>query len=484
VGLGYIRLGQPLSTLSGGEAQRLKLSRHLRSDDGRRGRTLFIFDEPTTGLHFEDIRTLLGCLQRLVEAGHSVLVIEHNLDVVKTADWVIDLGPEGGDAGGQIVATGPPEHVTADDRSHTGRFLKAYLNGKGRLKTASPSVSQVAEPAAAYSARESARMIEIKGAREHNLKDIHLSLPHNQLVVLTGVSGSGKSTLAFDILFAEGQRRYLESLAPYVRQYMKIMERPDVDLVTGLAPTVAIEQRISHAGRRSTVATLTETYHFLRLLYSKLGTQHCPGCDRPLTAQTQAAIVEQVRDRYGHRPAKVLALKVLGHKELLERAVKKGFTEARIDGSLTRLTAGMALARYHEHTIELVAGSLPVRDLAAFIARSLDEGGGHICVIDGRGREEVFSLHGICPACGIGLEPLDPRLFSFNSKQGACPTCNGLGVTIADEEDEAVGESPVCRTCGGSRPRPWRSRSAVAPSGTWCNGPPARCSTSSAALSF
>ena len=295
VGLGYIRLGQPLSTLSGGEAQRLKLSRFLRSDDGRRVRTLFIFDEPTTGLHFEDIRTLLGCLQRLVDAGHSVLVIEHNMDVVKTADWVIDLGPEGGDAGGEIVAAGPPERVSADARSHTGRFLKIYLAGGSRLKCAAPAAGRVAETAAAYSAREPARMIEIKGAREHNLKDIHLSLPHNQLVVLTGVSGSGKSTLAFDILFAEGQRRYLESLAPYVRQYMKIMERPDVDLVTGLAPTVAIEQRISHASRRSTVATLTETYHFLRLLYSKLGTQHCPGCDRPLTAQTQAAIVEQIR---------------------------------------------------------------------------------------------------------------------------------------------------------------------------------------------
>jgi len=455
VGLGYIRLGQPLSTLSGGEAQRLKLSRFLRSDDSRRVRTLFIFDEPTTGLHFEDIRTLLGCLQRLVDAGHSVLVIEHNMDVVKTADWVIDLGPEGGDAGGEIVAAGPPERVSADARSHTGRFLKIYLAGGSRLKSAAPAAGRVAETAPAYSAREPARRIEIKGAREHNLKDIHLSLPHNQLMVLTGVSGSGKSTLAFDILFAEGQRRYLESLAPYVRQYMKIMERPDVDLVTGLAPTVAIEQRISHASRRSTVATLTETYHFLRLLYSKLGTQHCPGCDRPLTAQTQAAIVEQIRARYGRRPAKVLALKVLGrkgfHKELLERAVKKGFTEARIDGNLTRLSAGMALSRYHEHTIELVAGSLPARDLDAFIARSLDEGGGHISVIDGRGREEVFSLHGICPACGIGLEPLDPRLFSFNSQQGACPACNGLGVTIADEADEEAAESPVCRTCGGSR---------------------------------
>ncbi|MBI5579346.1 MAG: excinuclease ABC subunit UvrA, partial [Deltaproteobacteria bacterium] len=449
---------QPISTLSGGEAQRLKLSRYLRFDEGSGKRKLFIFDEPTTGLHFEDIKTLLGCLQRLVDAGHTVLVIEHNMDVVKTADWVIDLGPEGGEAGGEVVAVGPPEHVTADERSHTGRFLKAYLNGAGRLITAPSSGNRVSEPAAGYHPRPAARVIELKGAREHNLQDLSLTLPHNELVVLTGVSGSGKSTLAFDILFAEGQRRYLESLAPYVRQYMKVLERPDVDLVTGLAPTVAIEQRISHASRRSTVATLTETYHFLRLLYSKLGTQHCPGCGRPLTAQTQAAIVEQVRTRYGRRPAKVLALKVLGrkgfHKEVLERAVKKGFTEVRIDGTLTRPTPGMALSRYHEHTIEFVTGSLPAGDLEAFIARSLEEGGGHISVIDGRGREEVFSRHGICAGCGIGLEPLDPRLFSFNSKQGACPACSGLGVTIADETDEEAAESQVCRTCGGSRLKP------------------------------
>ena len=141
-------------------------------------------------------------------------------------------------------------------------------------------------------------VIALKGAREHNLKDIDLTLPHNEMVVLTGVSGSGKSTLAFDILFAEGQRRYLESLAPYVRQYMKILERPDVDLVSGLAPTVAIEQRVSHASRRSTVATLTEIYHFLRLLFSKLGTPHCTGCNRPLTAQSPQDILNQLNARY------------------------------------------------------------------------------------------------------------------------------------------------------------------------------------------
>jgi excinuclease ABC subunit A len=458
VGLGYIRLGQPINTLSGGEAQRLKLSRYLQSNNGAGKRKLFIFDEPTTGLHFEDIRRLLDCLQRLVTDGHTVFVIEHNMDVIKTADWVIDLGPEGGEAGGRVVSAGPPEAVAAEELSHTGRFLKAYLNGKGRLPSATVAVDRVGEPGAAYPNRPAAAVISLKGAREHNLQDLNLELPHNQLVVLTGVSGSGKSTLAFDILFAEGQRRYLESLAPYVRQYMKILERPDVDLVAGLAPTVAIEQRISHASRRSTVATLTEIYHFLRLLYSKLGVQHCPGCGRPLAPQTRAAIVEQVRRRFGRRSAKVLALKVLNrkgfHKEVLERAVKKGFAEARIDGTLTALTSGMALSRYQEHTIELVTGSLPTEDLEGVIGSSLAEGGGHISILDGRGQEAVFSLHGICPGCGIGMEPLDPRLFSFNSRQGACPACNGLGVQIAGEEDEAAADSPICAACGGSRLKP------------------------------
>ena len=298
MGLGYIRLGQPINTMSGGEAQRLKLSRYVGNGSGNLSRKLFIFDEPTTGLHFDDIGKLLAALQRLVDSGNTVLVIEHNMDVVKTADWVIDLGPEGGDAGGQVVATGPPAEVAKNKKSHTGRFLKAYLKGTGRLKRPNSSPAGVADSVASFPEPAISDAITIKGAREHNLKDINLTLPHNEMVVLTGVSGSGKSTLAFDILFAEGQRRYLESLAPYVRQYMKILERPDVDLVTGLAPTVAIEQRTSYASRRSTVATLTEIYHYLRLLYSKLGIQHCPGCGRQLTAQTQAAIVDQIRRRY------------------------------------------------------------------------------------------------------------------------------------------------------------------------------------------
>ena len=459
VGLGYIRLGQPINTLSGGEAQRLKLSRHVKLNGHAAGRTLFIFDEPTTGLHFDDIAKLLSALQQLVDNGNTVLVIEHNMDVVKTADWVIDLGPEGGDNGGRVVASGPPAKIARQKNSHTGQFLKAYLEGRGRLKRKKAAPQGVAESVSGFAALQPSETIALKGAREHNLKNIDLAVPQNELVVLTGVSGSGKSTLAFDILFAEGQRRYLESLAPYVRQYMKILERPDMDLVTGLAPTVAIEQRISHSSRRSTVATLTEIYHFLRLLFSKLGLQHCPGCSRRLSAQTRETIVKQIRKRYGKKSAIVLATRVFGrkgfHKDVLARALKKGFKEARIDGKLVALKEGMALSRYHEHTIELVVGNLPSKNLGRLVAEALKEGNGSLILLDDRGKEEVFSLSGICPTCGIGLEQLDPRLFSFNSKQGACPACGGLGVTgYSETEDVEPVETTVCEKCGGSRLRP------------------------------
>lgn len=460
VGLGYMRLGQPINTLSGGEAQRLKLSRHMKLQ--RSGESLFIFDEPTTGLHFYDIERLLAAMQRLTERGHTVLVIEHNQDVIKTADWVIDLGPEGGDGGGQVVVAGPPETVAGHAGSHTGRFLRSYLNGSQQVNT-DQGGHWMAESAAHYHPSAS---IDLNGAREHNLKNLDLTIPRNELVVLTGVSGSGKSTLAFDILFAEGQRRYLENLAPYVRQYMKILERPEVDLVTGLSPTVAIEQRISHASRRSTVATLTEIYHYLRLLFSKLGTPHCPGCGRPLTAQTRTAIVEEILRRYRNINALILAPKVAGrkgyHKEILSQAMKKGYEMARIDGELTTLTDGMALSRYHEHTIDILIGTINGRrtrsgKIERHVRRALDAGDGNLLMLDRRNRtEEIFSLHGNCPTCGIGVEKLDPRLFSFNSRQGACTTCDGLGETETHNESEPGDSSGhvTCPDCGGSRLKP------------------------------
>ncbi|MFH0845318.1 MAG: excinuclease ABC subunit UvrA, partial [Pseudomonadota bacterium] len=452
VGLGYIRLGQPINTLSGGEAQRLKLSRYLKSADGRP--RLFIFDEPTTGLHFEDIRKLLNAFDRLVTEGHTVLVIEHNMDVIKSADWVMDLGPEGGEEGGRWVAAGPPEAVAGNPASHTGRFLRQALSAKDRLRTPRPL------PLAPV--KKAGGAILVRGASEHNLRNLTVSIPRQKLVVITGVSGSGKSTLAYDILFAEGQRRYLECLAPYVRQYVKVLERPDVESISGIPPTVAIQQRTSYESRRSTVATLTEIYHFLRLLYSKLGRQHCPGCGRLFTSMTKEEMVDRIRARYQGKEATLLAPKIAGrkgfHRDLLLRSFRKGYREARIDGEMVPLREDLSLARYREHTIELVVGRLPApklehpleHPLEHLLDSGLQEGNGSIIVVDGEGREEVFSLRGICPACGIGLREPDPRLFSFNSKMGACPACEGLGM-IGEAEGNG-GE--ICPRCRGSRLKP------------------------------
>jgi excinuclease ABC subunit A len=438
VGLGYLRLGQPLSTLSGGESQRLKLAAAMGKET--KAHTLFLFDEPTIGLHFADVERLLQALQGLVDRGHSVVVIEHNMEVAKCADYIIDLGPEGGDEGGTIVAAGTPEEVAASSESRTARYLRAVLEQPSRLEPTLERLPMVAEASA-----NGRGLMRIIGAKEHNLQNLSLDLPRDRFIVITGLSGSGKSTLAFDILYAEGQRRYLDSLSTYARQFVKVLPRPNVDLLAGLPATVAIEQRLSRGSKKSTVATITEIYHYLRLLYAKVGVQHCTGCGRALSSLTREQIVDRIRRQLRGEEVRIMAPVVRGRKgiytELFRTARKLGFHEARIDRSFHSLSPTPSLARYQEHDVDIVIGRAGVsgrsaRQLADLVATALRMGGGAVVVHAGT-QEKIFSERLYCTYCGIGFETLDPRLFSFNSRQGACETCDGVG-SVATFEPETL----------------------------------------------
>jgi excinuclease ABC subunit A len=446
VGLDYLRLGQPVPTLSGGEAQRLKLAGHLARVHGvAKTGTLFLFDEPTTGLHFDDIAKLLRSLRKLVEAGHSLVIIEHNLDVIAAADWIIDLGPEGGEGGGAVVCVGTPDAVKQHAASHTGRALVEY----GRqLEELTQSSAQAKEDSVSRALDE---FIRIRNAREHNLQNLDVVLPRKQFTVITGVSGSGKSTLAFDIVFGEGQRRYLESLNAYARQFVQVASRPDVDAIHGIPPTVAIEQRTSRGGRKSTVGTLTEIHHFLRLLFVKLGIQHCPDCEAAIEPQSEEAIAARILREYRGQHIGLLAPLVINRKgvytDLARWAHNRGFDFLRIDGNYLPTRPFPRIDRFREHNIEL-----PVADVRVSVADeatlrtalhgALDHGKGVVHVISpleqlmsgGPMTQKVYSTKRACLSCGNSFPEPDPRLFSYNSRHGWCPACYGTGLRIADIE--------------------------------------------------
>jgi excinuclease ABC subunit A len=484
VGLDYLRLGQPVPTLSGGEAQRLKLAGYLaaaalpprpRAKNSRLAAPakavgkLLLFDEPTTGLHFEDVARLLRAFNLLLDAGHSLLVIEHNLEVIGAADWIIDLGPEGGVEGGQLVACGPPELIMATPGSHTGAALRSE-----RERAAAPAV----EPRRVQSLRikEPTRptAISVRGAREHNLRDLNVDVPRESFTVITGVSGSGKSTLAFDLLFHEGQRRYLESLNAFARQFVQPAARPDVDAITGLPPTVAIEQRASRGGLKSTVATLTEIYHFLRLIYVKLAVQYCPDCEIAIAPQSPEHIAAQLERSQRGKRIQLLAPLIAQRKgiytDLARWATARGVRELRVDGAFVPTEPFPRLKRFVEHTIEMPVAALKIgrdtgKELRSALAATLEAGNGVAHVLDNAGRVTIHSSRRACPNCARSFPEPDPRQLSFNSPQGWCLVCHGTGTNAEGFSAEQTGEesnwlatdaatASPCPACEGARLNP------------------------------
>ncbi|WP_425396289.1 excinuclease ABC subunit UvrA [Aeoliella sp.] len=446
VGLDYLKLGQPSPTLSGGEAQRVKLARELVKKST--GKTLYVLDEPTTGLHFADIELLLKVLHDFVDAGNTVLVVEHNLDVIKTADWLIDIGPEGGRDGGRVVVAGTPEEV-ADYargkkqkkdtlRSHTGEALIPILDG---THAANGSARKSTKRAA-----KETKHIEVRGAQQHNLRGVDVKIAREQFTVCCGPSGSGKTSLAMDTIYAEGQRRYVESLSSYARQFVGQMQKPALEHIEGLSPAIAIEQRSTGHTPRSTVGTVTEIYDYFRVLLARLGQPYCPDCEVPVGTQTVDDIVDKIiAEPEGTRLYLLAPVDIeVGEQydKLWKSLTDQGYLRVRIDGKTHSLDDIPAMTRRRKHEVEVVIDRISIKRegrarLAESVESALAVGKGVLRVAyadenvpEPRWQTKTHSQHLACESCGRSFTRLTPHNFSFNSSLGWCGACEGLGTQV------------------------------------------------------
>ncbi len=474
VGLDYIKLGQPAPTLSGGEAQRIKLARELSKRST--GKTFYLLDEPTTGLHFDDVNKLLRILHRLVDAGNTVLVVEHNLEVINSADYLLDLGPEGGANGGTIVAVGTPEQLAQVPDSYTGQALRGEFE-----KSGSPPNQNINIDGTEIDEKDE-NMITVRGAEQNNLKQIDIDIPHLTLTAFTGVSGSGKTSLALDTLYAEGQRRYIETLNTYARQFIGQMEKPKVKSIDGLSPAIAISHDSPSQNPRSTVATITDIHDRLRSLYARWGVPHCPNCLEAVQPQTAEQIATSVFESMHQQRIDVLAPMthfaggtrierlLKGNENFIDafrRLQKAGFVRALINGKMHRLDEAPKLDKRRHHEIFLVIDRLELVDeeksrLAEAVELALLQSEGFICFqkvqernrSTSRGKPPMryfFSEDAMCTSCGENFPQLTPRHFSFNNKIGACTECDGRG------HSPIAGSHKVCSACEGTRLQPFPS---------------------------
>ncbi len=309
--------------------------------------------------------------------------------------------------------------------------------------------------------------IRIRGARENNLKNVNLSIPRDKLVVFTGLSGSGKSSLAFDTIYAEGQRRYVESLSSYARQFLGQMDKPDVDAIDGLSPAISIDQKTTSRSPRSTVGTVTEIYDYLRLLWARVGIPHCPKCGKEIRRQTVDQIVDRVEALGTGTRFLVLSPVVRGkkgeHQKIFEDARKQGFARVRVDGILYDLTEEIKPEKNKKHTVELVVDRLVLKDglrrrLADSIETACTHSGGLVTVqLPDREEELTFSQNYACEDCGISMPEMEPRMFSFNNPAGACPACTGLGFQLVADEDLVIPDRDKSIFEGAIQASGWRS---------------------------
>ncbi len=431
VGLGYLKLGQSSTTLSGGEAQRIKLAKELVRPST--GKTLYIFDEPTTGLHFHDISHLLAVLQELVERGNSIVVIEHNMDIVKTADWIIDLGPEGGYQGGELVAEGNPEKISKMN-TPTGHAVKEALNHYDNWRNKALQDQSKKRPKRAEGITE----ITVQGAEQNNLKRLDLAIPREKLTVCTGPSGSGKTSLAFDTIYAEGQRRYIESLSPYARQFVKQMAKPKVEHIEGLSPAIAIEQK-SHAGNpRSTVGTMTEIYDYLRVLYARIGIPHDPETGEVIKAISKETVVDRILSYPEDTKVQVLAPIEIKKSEtfadVISRLRRQGYVRIRLNSEFYELDTPIEMIpfdRKRKNELALVVDRLKVNAgikhrLFETIQNASQIGDSKIIIVK-ENQDIFFNLAFAVESTGKSYAEITPQTFAFNKVEGMCPDCLGLG---------------------------------------------------------
>ena len=407
VGLDYIRLGQPSPTLSGGEAQRIKLAKELSRPST--GKTLYILDEPTTGLHFHDIGKLIEILQSLVTRGNTVLVIEHNMDLVKTTDWIIELGPEGGAGGGKLMAEGPPEKI-AQGKTATAIALKEHFE--------TPPPREKIQPL---------DHILVEGAGQNNLKDLTVQIPRGKITLCTGPSGSGKSSFAFETVYAEGQRRYVESMSPFARQFIKQMPKPKIEHIDGLSPAIAIEQK-SHAGNpRSTVGTMTEAYDFLRILYAYLGTPYSPETGAKIEAISKEYVVEKLLQL----PEKTRLQILSPCKKTFDDLRKAGYLRVRLNGTYYDLDEEIPFDPHRKNELFLVIDRCVVsQDIRPRLLEAVEHAASFSngsLYVDAEGKDLFFNLAFADPTTGKSYPSITPHTFSFNTENGMCPDCLGLG---------------------------------------------------------